>query len=329
MLRAVVVSVLLGLAGLGLVLLWLGEDLTFAVKVPAWAYAVGLALALLNYLTGTWRIQVLARLDGVRVGFKEAIRAYALGLFSAAITPGNTGQAPTMVLSLAADGVPARNAWSMAVMIWISDLLFLALTLPVSVLVMARSTRLISGYYPGMIAGVLFASSLLVLWILIYRMRWIQKLASQLMRLPILKRWRAQVVEFIGRLEQSGKTLWRAPLSRQLFVHACTAVVYLSTYFTFYVVMASLRPNTPLLTTMAAAQLPTVAASFFPTPGGAGLLEVTAATLVRGKDTAAAILAWRLLTHYLRMLVGPVLGAHVISSVGALFGNSRRAEGEA
>src|SRR5690606_14559347 len=161
------------------------EDLTSALSVPLWAYAVGLGLALANYLAGSVRLMLLARLDGDALAFGKALRAYSLGLFSpaitpgsagqapamvpspvaaaarpsctrlrsssrglcsAAITPGSAGQAPAMVLSLVADGVRASAAWSMAVRVWISDLIFLALTLPLSVLLLARSTRLLRGY---------------------------------------------------------------------------------------------------------------------------------------------------------------------------------------
>ena len=321
MFRAVALSVALGVAGLGLVLWWLGEDLASALRVPLWAYGVGLVLAALNYLAGAARLMLLSAIDNESLPFMKALRGYSLGLFSAAITPGSAGQAPAMVVSLVADGVSATRSWSMAVRVWIVDLIFLALTVPLSLMLLARSTRVLSGYYPGVIAAVVFISSLAVVLILIYRMRWIAAAVNQLMRLPFARRWRESSVRFIGRIELAGKSLWKAPLGAQLMAHLYTAFIYLSTFFTFYVVVASLRPQVPLFNTMAAAQVPMVASSFFPTPGGAGLLELVAASLVRGEHTAAAILAWRLLTYYLRMLVGPVIGAPVLTSVRGLFGN--------
>lgn len=320
MFRAVLLSVALGLAGLGLVLWWLGEDLSSALRVPLWAYGVGLALALLNYLAGAARLMLLSNIDGENLPFMKALRGYSLGLFSAAITPGSAGQAPAMVMSLVADGVSAKRSWSMAVRVWIADLIFLALTVPLSVMLLARSTGLLAGPYPTLVAIAVFLASAMVVLILIYRMRWIAAAVDRIMRLPVARRWRESSVRFIGRIEQSGKTLWKAPLGAQVMVHVYTAFIYLSTVFTFYVVVASLRPQAPLFTTMAAAQVPMVASSFFPTPGGAGLLEVVAASLVRGEHTAAAILAWRLLTYYLRMLVGPIIGAPVLASVRSLFG---------
>lgn len=323
MFRAVALSVALGLAGLGLVLWWLGEDLSSAWRVPLWAYGVGLALTLLNYVAGATRLKVLSRIDGERLSFVRALRAYSLGLFSAAITPGSAGQAPAMVVSLVADNVSAKRAWTMAVRVWISDLIFLAVSLPLSVLLLANSTRVLRGYYPWLVAAGLFIGSLLVVWILMFRMSWIRSAVNQIMKLPVARRWRESSVQFIGRIEQSGRTLWSAPFGWQIVIHLLTAFIYLSTYLTFYVVVASLRPQVPLFGTMAAAQVPMVLSSFFPTPGGAGLLEVTAASLVRGENTAAAILAWRLLTYYLRMIVGPVIGAPVLAGVRSLFSNGQ------
>ena len=327
MLRAVLLSVAFGLAGLGLVLWWLGEDLSSALRVPLWAYGVGVLLAVLNYLAGSARLMILSKVDGEALPFVKALRGYSLGLFSAAITPGSAGQAPAMVVSLVAENVSAKRAWSMAVRVWIADLIFLALTVPLSVLLLARSTGIMRGYYPGLVAALVFVASATVVWILIFRMRWIGAAVDLIMRLPFVRRWRESSVRFVGRIEQAGKSLWRAPALAQVLVHLYTAFIYLSTFFTFYVVVASLRSGVPVLTTMAAAQVPMVAASFFPTPGGAGLLELVAASLVRGENTAAAILAWRLLTYYLRMLVGPVIGAPVLTSVRGLFsGGARRAE---
>src|SRR5690606_9302725 len=104
-----------------------------------------------------------------------------------------------------------------------------------------------------------------------------------------------------------------------------TAVVYLSTLTTFWVMVAAVRPGAPYLTTLAVAQLPTVLATFMPTPGGAGILEIVTASLfltgtadgrpgggidrAAGGTIAAAILGWRLLTFYTRFGTGPIAGA--------------------
>ncbi len=319
MIRAILISVGFGLLGLALVLWWLGEDLSSAWRVPAWAYAIGLALAALNYVAGALRIMLLARTAGSQLRFVVALRAYAVGLFSGAVTPGSAGQAPAMVLSLVSDGFGAARAWRMAVRVWVLDLIFLAWSVPLSVLLLGQSSRFMARFHPELLAAALFIGSTSIVLILIFRLHWLTAAAAYVLKLPGLRRWRSKSIEFMARVDKAGRTLWSAPLQVQVRLHLYSMVIYLSTYLTFWVVVESLRPGAKLLLTMAGAQVPMVLASFFPTPGGSGLLEVLTASLMRSGHAAAAILAWRLLTFYLRMLVGPVLGWQVLTSArGAL-----------
>src|SRR5690606_5407017 len=73
--------------------------------------------------------------------------------------------------------------------------------------------------------------------------------------------------------------IMRGTFAQRVVLHALTAVVYLSTLTTFWVMVAAVRPGAPYLTTLAVAQLPTVLATFMPTPGGAGILEIVPASL--------------------------------------------------
>ncbi|MBX3140663.1 MAG: flippase-like domain-containing protein [Trueperaceae bacterium] len=350
MFRAVVIAVVIGLGSVGITFWALGENIRTALSVPYWAYLCGLGLACLNYLSGALRLRWLARHAGADLGFVPALRAYALGLTSAAITPSSAGQAPAVAFSLVAGGIPAATAWTINVRVWALDLVFLGWSFPVSVLVLGRSTRLLGNARPELVAIGTFVCALLVVAVLIFRLRWVTGLAASAMQLPGLRRWRDKATDFLERVESASTGLQRAPLRLQGALHSATFLVYFTTYFTFYVMVASMRPAAPLLPTMASAQVPSVASSFFPTPGGVGLLEFGTASLMRlstrsttataapvaeqeperAEDlggpaggavivaavddaskarapVAAAILAWRIFTFYLRMLVGPVL----------------------
>lgn len=351
--RAVGFAVLLGAVGL-LASFWLlGEDLRTAGTVPAWAYLVGLGLAAVNYLAGAFRLKALAAQVGERVRFVPVLRAYALGLFSAAVTPGSAGQAPAAVMGLVSGGLSAAHAWTVIIRVWVLDLIFLAWSMPLSILVLDRSTRLLEGTRAELVAALSSVAAVLVVALLIFRLSWLTALLMGLMRLPGLRRWRGRLRAFLDRVNEASGNLRRAPLPTQATLHLLTLTVYLTTYLTFYVVVASVRPGAPLLATMASAQVPTVAASFFPTPGGTGLLEVATASLLRLRTraeaarvvaeqrhqgpeyaagyesatgssgppirtdnvqgpVAAAILSWRLLTYYLRLVVGPLLGGALI-----------------
>lgn len=353
MLRAIAVSVAFGVAGVALTLWWLGEDLSTVVHVPAWAFAVGAVLVLVNYLAGALRLMLLGKLSSARIPFGKAIRAYALGLFSAAITPGSAGQAPAVALALTRDGLKASQAWSMNLFVWVVDLTFLGWTLPISVLLIGRSTRLLANVDPLLLALGLFVFIASLGYVLLFRLRWAVPIVGALMRLPLLRRWRASVLDFVMRIDEANVALRRAGLGMQLVLHGLTAAVYVSTYLTFYVVVAALQPGAPLFVTMAVAQVPMVLSSFLPTPGGAGLLELLTATLLRagaaegapgavglqggmeGLDpaamvdagaggsadassgtVAAAVLAWRLLTYYTRLVIGPALGGTALRKNG-------------
>src|SRR5690606_10693417 len=204
-----------------------------------------------------------------------------------------------------------------------------------------RSTRLLSFASPWLLAGIAVTVALLMLWLLIYRLSWLVRLAKGLFRVRWLRRWRASVSEFLSRFEAATGDLLKGSIAQRFTLHLLTALVYFSTLFTFYVLVAAMQPEVPLVLALAVAQVPTVLSTFFPTPGGAGLLEIfTASLMLAGtghadaanpsqvlsepanvdRETrgtiAAAILAWRLLTYYSRFLVAPALGAARIGVSG-------------
>lgn len=332
--RAIALAVLFGVAGLAISLWFLGESLSSVTRLPLWALAAGGLLVCANYLAGGVRLHMLTAMVGHPIGLGASIRAYALGLFSAALTPGNAGQAPAVVLSFTGDGMPASRAWSVNLYIWVLDLVLLAYSLPVSLLVLGRSTRLLTFASPWLLAGIAAAAALTLLWLLLYRLPMLTRWAKALFRLRWLRRWHGSVAEFLARFETATGELRTGSLSQRVVLHLLTALVYFSTLITFFVMVASMRPGVPFVLTLAIAQVPMVLSTFFPTPGGAGLLEIFTATLMLAgtgsdgassaggagsagqgadRDTrgtiAAAILGWRLLTYYSRFLVAPALGA--------------------
>ena len=128
--RAVVISVVLGVVGVGLTFWWLGEDLANLTRVPPWALLTGFGLLLLNYLCGGLRIVLLTRVLKHPIDPWRSTRAYMLGLFSSAITPGGSGQAPATVLALIRDGLSPVESMSVTVYVWVLDIFFLAWSVP-------------------------------------------------------------------------------------------------------------------------------------------------------------------------------------------------------
>src|SRR5690606_31010812 len=123
--RAIALAVLFGAAGLAISLWLLGENLASVTRLPLWALGLGAVLVGVNYLAGAVRLHLLTAMVDHPITLVGAVRAYALGLFSAALTPGNAGQAPAVVLSFTGDGMPASRAWSVNLYVWVLDLVLL------------------------------------------------------------------------------------------------------------------------------------------------------------------------------------------------------------
>ena len=307
---------ILGALGILATFWWLGESVTSVAAVPAWALLVGAALTALNYLFGALRLTLLTSLTGQPVGFARSLRAYALGLLSAAVTPGGSGQAPAVVLSLVRDGVPASRAWSVNVYVWVVDLFFLTWSVPIGLVVLGHSTDLLGKTSPVLLALLLGVVFLSLNYVLAFRLHWVKAIVGPVMRIAWLRRWRDSALDFLDRVAGATGQLSRRGIGLQAVLHLLTAGLYLATYLAFYVIVAGLGGRPPLLPTLAAVQLPMVIAFLFPTPGGAGLLEIAAASLFAAEggigQVGAAILAWRLLTYYSRYAIGPAIGGTVL-----------------
>lgn len=328
--RGAWLAVLFGLAGLAVTMWLLGGSLRSLGRVPAWAFAVGAALVVANYLAGAVRLRVLTTLGGHPLTFGSCLRAYSLGLLSASITPGSAGQAPAVALSFVRDGLTGAQAWSVNVYVWVLDLAFLAYSVPLSLLLVGRSVVTLSTQQLWAFAAVVAALAAFMMWVLSYRLHWITSLGRWVFQLRWLARWRASTDQFFERVEAASGEIMGGTLPQRAWLHVLTAAVYLSTLAVFYVMVVSVRPGAPTLTTMAIAQLPMVLATFMPTPGGAGLLEIfTASLFVAGTadargvtgapqaasgTVAAAILGWRLLTFYSRFVIGPIAGATSVAT---------------
>ncbi len=295
---------------------WLGESVTTVAQVPVWALVVGALLTGVNYLFGAARLTLLTRMTGQPVGFLRSLRAYTLGLLSAAITPGGSGQAPAVVLSLVRDGVPASRAWSVNVYIWVVDLFFLTWSVPIGLVALGHSTDLLGATSPVGLALALSVAFLMLNFVLAYRLHWIKAIVGPVMRLRFLRRWREPALDFLDRVAAATSEFSRRGIGLQVILHALTAGLYIATYLAFYIILVGLGDRPPLLPAIAAVQLPMVIAFIFPTPGGAGILEIAAASLFSaeggGGSVAAAILAWRLLTYYSRYAIGPAAGGTVL-----------------
>jgi len=313
-LRAVIaalIAAVFGLAGLGVVLLVgdpgdLLEVRNLSIPTLFWS-----ALLLsLSFLCGGLRLRLLARTLGYRLRLPSAVRAHVLGLFSAAVTPSGTGNAPATALMLTRDGLSGPHAWLVALYIGIVDLLFFAWGVPVALLTLKLSGKLPPS--PWWSVGGVGASALFfALWYLLaYRLA-LPGVAYRLCSFRILRRYRARAERFARTFTETVSRLSATTWPEQLVLQVFSASLHLSVFAMFSVIAADLGPTLPPLSTLATLFLVFIVSHVVPTPGGSGFLELTLPLLLMPERPAAvvpALLVWRLLSFYSVFLLGPGLG---------------------
>lgn len=324
--QTLIVSLLLSLAGLAVVLFWLGEpgDLAHLQRL-SWRSLLGATLLLLvSFAAGGLRLGGLLRLAGARVDPLRATRAYILGLFAASITPSGGGNGPAIALSLQRDGVRAHVAWSAAVYSSVLDLFFYAWSIPVGALVL-RAAGLLPDARLLWLAFALSAVCLLLWYGLAFHLGRLRRALGALFSLRLLRRFRRPVVRLLDDVSRATGTMARGHPPTQLLLHLLSLVTHGAVYAIFYVFTDALGSALALLPTLSVILLVSAAGHVVPTPGASGYLELALTYLFSRHASpavvATAVIAYRAVSYYAAILLGAVLGGTVLVSE---FGRARQ-----
>ncbi len=317
LLRPLLLSVLCGALGLGAALVFgKPEDLLVIRQLTAQTLLVCALLMLLSFICGGLRVQVLARILGYRIQFWSAVRSHVLGLFSAAITPSGSGNAPAIALMLARDGVSTPHAWSVALYTGIVDLLFFAWGVPASLVVLAVTGHIPEGRWL-VVLGVVVSALFIGLWYLVaFHLGAAPRLIVRLFSWQPLRRFRSRATNFSRSLSQTitrlSATTWRGELYLQILAMG----THLSIFAMFPVIAHNLGLHLEFVPTVATLFLVYIVSHVVPTPGGSGFLELTLPLLlVPGRPGLAlpAVVVWRLVSFYSIFLLGPGLGGAALA----------------
>lgn len=310
-LGALALSLLLGLVGLYIVA---GPEIfraeTYHVPRFDWWLIGIVALTFCSqWLIPTMRMQILCRDQGHRLPYVTAVLIHLVGIFSAAATPGGSGNAPALAAGLKRVNVPLGQGVALAVQIAVLDLLFFSwavpvalaylgvsgiIRLPLSLLVLVLASTLVAltgsiviGRYPGL--GVHF-----FLW---------------LARMRALARFRRRLVQGARDYYRSARAFTRMSVGTWLYLQALGAVGWLSIFVMFWALL-NLYESAEVAAIVATLTVATLVSFVVPTPGGSGMIEVAVGygTSAQVSETAlsAPLLLWRLLTFYVIFLLGPI-----------------------
>ena len=328
MTRVLLLSLLFSVLGVVAVLFALGgpQDLRALSEVPLRAFGGGVGLLALNYLCGALRLSLLTRTLGKPLGLWRTWQAYVLGRFGAAVTPGGSGAVPAVALTLAGRGLSHEQAWSVPLYTSVLDLFFFAWAAPLATLGVVNAL-------PGVALSPWLALLLAALFLgsgygLAYHLGKFTRPAFWLFSLSPLRRWRRAALRALWRTSSALTTMRGGGPLRGLLLGLLTPLIHGSSYAIFLLFARALDLHTPPLFTLAVVLLSSVASFAVPTPGGSGALEVMVGLAIgRSADAGvseavaptltanvtAAVIAWRLTSHYSNVVVGAVLGGPLLS----------------
>lgn len=317
--RALLVSIVLGVAAITVVVVWLGpESFRGIATVDRGWLALACALLVSAWGLAGLKIVLLARRVGARLPLVRATRAHLLGQFASAITPGGAGGMPAIVMTLIARGVPPPRAWSVGIAVTAADLAFIGWTLPLALAWLRTAGALPD--HPAVLPAAVTVGVLALLGsgLLVLRQEWLLPVGRALLRGPF-RRWRDRLLAGIERLLAARDALTRARWGWHLRFHAIVALSWWCLFAVLWCVARGFGLEADPRTVIGGLTFVQIAGAAVPTPGASGLMELGGSLALAGAGTqerrgvAAAVLLWRAMTFYLPFLLGPAIGGYELT----------------
>ena len=316
--RSLLVSLLLSAVGLAWIVFSVGEprDLLIALELPGWGMIAAIASMLATFAFGGLRLQVVCRRIDRSLRFRHAVRTHVLGMFSATVTPGGSGNTPALALMLQHHGASSTDAWAVGVAIFRADAVFHAWGLPAALAVLYMLGLIPSGAVWLWIGAAALTITLSLAYLMQFKVHWLRPLASRLLVGPLL-RFRRRGLRFIDEMLAADETFAGAPIAWQLGVQALTVGSWFSLFAVLFILAQGLGIPVTFLGAAAIQIVIATASVVVPTPGGSGFYELAISYLLIAKggesNVPAVVLLWRLITYYAIFLIGPMLGGYVVA----------------
>lgn len=287
---------------------------------PLWLLAAA-PFIVADWLGGGYRIFLFSRVFHRSVRFSTCMKANLANFFMGAVTPSQTGGGPAQIYVLYAGGMPMVEATSASLMTFFSTVFFL--------IAAAGGIFLFKGSVPlpGRLlerlfeVGVLFFLAIAVLMILAVSFPGLYRALARLVFVA-LARLRGNVsfapggrvsrmldgIDGIhGRLVHYLRRQW--PIF--LLGIAVSGVCFLSKYVVAFLVVRSFGVDASFLHVVLLQMAITLINYFFPSPGGSGAAELSAAALMAPVVSTAYVsfyvVLWRLLTTYVSVAAGGIV----------------------
>lgn len=316
-LNALLISTALSALGMGFALYSVGGPralLKLGELSPTYLLLAVLALVA-SFVLSAMRLQLICSSLGFKVKLRHAVRAHVLGMFSAAVTPGGSGNMLGLALTLGVQGMDRTKAWAAALATLSADTTFHAWAMPASLIALYAM-----GTYPRTplwtALGILtIVATVALAYVLLFRVSWLRPVLNGILRGPLL-RFRRPAIRFADGFIASSQTLSAAPLWKHGVIQALTALAWAAFFLVLYFLLRGLGVSIGVWLALVGQTVVTVMSAFVPTPGASGFLEVVLSWFLVGRGSGeagpVAVFVWRLVTFYSLFVVGPLLGGYLV-----------------
>jgi uncharacterized protein (TIRG00374 family) len=299
-----------------------------------WKYLLlALALVLLDWLLSGLRIFVFAAKLQPGISFFGCVRAGLANIFMGGVTPSQTGGGPGQIYVLYKEGMPVFDAMVVSFLgaflgtllfLPLCSLLFLLLFDPVAV--DFRLHYLLSGSLAVFILFIALAVAGLVGPGFVKRVvRSVAGLVPQLARRLDRKGYMDAADRLVDRYNSMMKFFLAKGKPAFVIGFILSAAIYINKFTIAWVVLRGMGITTPYFDVIYTQLVLIMIFYFAPSPGAAGLAEISAAEVMKGivpiGSIGAYVLLWRLFT----LLIG--LGAGALVMVRYLYRERKGGDG--
>lgn len=331
----ILVSVLLSVLVLAVLLVLTVDETTFEAMAglePRWIAAALLAhgAALLCW---AGRLRVLAAGLGYRVPFGTCVPIVLANVLASAITPSSAGGEPVRVHELYRSGVRPGDATAVVVAERLLDVLLLLAGVLVAVVLLGQEMEVLGVEGGPLLPGIgLFALAIFGLFLLALVAPRVLRTAASAVLKALARVWpaaAARLARIAARVERE-VVHFRAAFGRFAVrgrAHLAAGLLFSAGYWLLdfsvasFVLLALGLPPYWILSLLCQ-MLVTVIALVPLTPGGAGLAEVSAASLyglfIPSSSLGVVIVLWRLIVYHLNILLGLGAGIAIVRREAAL-----------
>ncbi|SMO55491.1 lysylphosphatidylglycerol synthase transmembrane domain-containing protein [Fodinibius sediminis] len=275
----------------------------------------GILIAVVISFLRLWFVAAKIRyLSEKKLGWMASFRVMLSWDFTSSITPSTIGGAPMATYALTKEGFKLGQSTAIILYSVLLDQLWFALAVPILVVaglfyeVVPDNTGMVG--HASMILlyiGLLSYAGLMAYGVL-KNPNAIKKVVSFVFRLPLLRKWKAKVVQEADNLVEYSHELRKKPKSFLLKTFFLSTMSWLCRIALPTIVVLSLLPADAILSLLRSLAM-NLAFLIMPTPGGSGgvegLFAIFQGPLIERKAfIGLAVFAWRIISYYITVGLG-------------------------